>query len=194
MNEKLKMFLSDVVKFNDLSPSCADILFVFASADTEVIEYNIELKSQLLQATRMWGNSLQNKLKELKNKGLIENPSKGHYRLNSAVFQAVKSIKQGVEVFISIRYIETESTITKQIAYVQDVQEEETVSATIETTTSTVNTNSHSRRTGRAGTPKPDNWAEIKAKILSGEITKKSVWQSLGISSNTLNKWLNEND
>ena len=190
MNEKLKMFLSDVVKFNDLSPSCADILFVFASADTEVIEYNIELKSQLLQATRMWGNSLQNKLKELKDKGLIENPSKRHYRLNSAIFQAVKSIKQGVEVSIRIKYIETTESVIKQIRY----EEEETVSATIETTTSTVNTNSHSRRTGRAGTPKPNNWEEIKAKILSGEITKKSVWQSLGISSNTLKKWLAESD
>ena len=192
MNEKLKMFLSDVVKFNDLPSSCADILFVFASADTEVIEYNIELKSQLLQATRMWGNSLQNKLKELKNKGLIENPSKGHYRLNSAVFQAVKSIKQGVEVSIRIKYIETTESVIKQIRY----EEEETVSvsATIETTTSTVNTNSHSRRTGRAGRSKPADWAEVKTKILSSEISRSQYCRDNHISPNTLKKWLAEND
>lgn len=77
----------------------------------------------------------------------------------------------------------TDSTVTNATA-VEEIPVEVVATATV--------TPRPGKRPGKAGTPKPDNWEEIKAKILSNEITKKSVWQSLKIASNTLNKWLAE--
>ena len=194
MNEKLKMFLSDVVKLNDLPSICANILAVFAIADTEIVEYDQELKLQLVKATGgMWGNSLQNKLKPLKDKGLLLNPNRKMYQLHESLKQATDALKQGEEVYIKVSYIETDTELRKQIAYVQDIQEETATESTINSEV-TESTENPVVRHGRRGTPKPVDWEQIKAKILSGEITKNKYCRDNHISPNTLKKWLAEND
>lgn len=190
MDDKLKLFLSDVVKLNDLSASCADILLVFAGVEAEIIEYNKELKIELLTATGMWGNSLQNKLKELKDKGLLLNPNRGMYQLHSSLKQATDAIKQGEEVYIRIKYIETESTITKQIAYVQEESDADAMATTTSTTESITAT---TRRPGRAGTTKPTNFdEEIAPKIISGETKITQYARQNHFSPNTVKKWVAE--
>ena len=192
MNEKLKMFLSDVVKLNDLPSICANILAVFAIADTEIVEYDQELKLQLVKATGgMWGNSLQNKLKPLKDKGLLLNPNRKMYQLHESLKQATDALKQGEEVYIKVSYIETDTELRKQIAYVQDIQEATATESATEVTESTENP---VVRHGRRGTPKPDNWEENKSKILSGELSRSQYCRDNHLSINTLRKWLNEND
>ena len=72
---------------------------------------------------------------------------------------------------------------------------ETTVADTESTSTaSTTATESVNHRTGRAGRSKPLNWAEIKAKILSGEITRKKYCKDNHISPNTLKRWLAKSD
>jgi len=187
MNEKLKMFLSDVVKLNDLPSICANILAVFAIADTEIVEYDQELKLQLVKATGgMWGNSLQNKLKPLKDKGLLLNPNRKMYQLHESLKQATDALKQGEEVYIKVSYIETDTELRKQIAYIQEESE------SVETTTATSVTPTRQR------IEKPAIWFnEVKPKLLNGEITQKKALEMLGgviKSPITLRKWLAEND
>ena len=69
---------------------------------------------------------------------------------------------------------------------------------TIDSTESTVNTEvtetpRTTNRKGKQPLPKPDNWQEVKAKIISKEITKVQALKELGIKTVvTLNKWLAE--
>lgn len=75
--------------------------------------------------------------------------------------------------------------------------ETETTNSTENTTNENITdtaTESVNHRTGRRGTPKPADWLEIKAKILSGEISRSQFCKDNHISVNTLRKWLAEND
>lgn len=47
-------------------------------------------------------------------------------------------------------------------------------------------------RPGRAGRKKPDNWAEVREKIIAGEITREKYCRENRMSTNTLKKWLAE--
>ena len=80
MNDKIKMFIKDIVKLNDLPSRCADIMIIFSSLEDELIKYNKDLKLKLLNETNLGGdNSIQNKLKQIKDKNLLQNPRKKIY-------------------------------------------------------------------------------------------------------------------
>ena len=86
------------------------------------------------------------------------------------------------------------------------IEMSETEHTETETTNSTENTTNETAtevtestenpviRHGRRGTPKPSDWLQIKAKILSGEISRTQYCRENHLSINTLRKWLNEND
>ena len=84
--------------------------------------------------------------------------------------------------------VETTETTETSITTVTDTTTT-TTESTIEVTEPTI-----SHRTGRAGRSKPTDWAEVKVKILSGEISKSQYCRDNHLSINTLRKWLNEND
>ena len=84
--------------------------------------------------------------------------------------------------------VKTSETTTTETTVANTMTETTTTESAIETTTQM------GRRTGRAGTPKPVNWEQIKAKILNGELSRSQFCKDNHISVNTLRKWLNEND
>ena len=74
------------------------------------------------------------------------------------------------------------------------VNADNTATASTTTTEETTATESVNHRTGRAGRNKPSDWLQIKAKIISGEISKTQYCRENHLSINTLRKWLAEND
>lgn len=90
--------------------------------------------------------------------------------------------------------IATESTSTESESATDTTVIDDTATTSTTTTEETTATESVNHRTGRRGTPKPVDWLLIKAKIISGEISKAKYCRDNHISVNTLRKWLNEND
>lgn len=159
MNDKIKMFIKDIVKLNDLSSRCADIMIIFSSLEDELIKYNKDLKLKLLNETKLGGdNSIQNKLKQIKDKNLLQNPRKKIYCFNPDLQQALSSIKQGKEVELKISY-----TDGRNIAYEIIEPSESDVTTIIETAS---DTSISTVTRGRPVTPKPENWMEHKRKFL----------------------------
>ena len=86
----------------------------------------------------------------------------------------------------TIEMSETKDTETETINSMENTNNETTTESATETTTQ------RGRRTGRAGRNKPTDWEEIKAKILSGEISRNKYCKENKMSPNTLSKWLKE--
>jgi len=159
MNEKIKMFIQDIVKLNDLSSSCADIMIIFSGLEDEIIKYNKDLKLKLLQETTLGGdNSIQNQLKQIKDKNLLQNPRKKIYRFNPDLQKAISSIKQGKEVELKISYTDGRN-ITYEITELSESDVTTIMEIASDTTISTATR-------GRPTTPKPENWLEHKREFL----------------------------
>ena len=216
----VKMYLDDLGMLHGLSRSNISVLHSllkhmnFADDDIpQAVLVNSFLKKQILMENPNLNHTqtVTNSISELKKAGILEELGRGAYRFNPFLFGRGewKDIEKLREIKVTLIYDETGKSMSVDSKVKKESESTESNEAKKETTTTESatetkettetetkeTTEEHSiRRSGRRGTPKPADWAEVKVKILNGEITRNKYCKDNHISVNTLRKWLNEND
>ena len=187
----------------------------------QIVTINSYTKKQILFANKEIGSTqtINNAVSHLKKVGILTLVDRATYKLNPHIigkgeWRDILNLRLTINYSAIGREITTEVT-TKNGKETMEVPDINKIEETVETTeNSVITTNTEIKtnetvanttettvtaiagrvihKTGRRGTSKTENWAELKAKILSGEITKAKVIQQLHISPNTLKKWLAE--
>ena len=198
----VKMYLDDLGMLHGLSRSNISVLHSllkhmnFADDDIpQAVLINSFLKKQILMENPNLNHTqtVTNSISELKKAGILEELGRGAYRFNPFLFGRGewKDIEKLREIKVTLVYDETGKSMSVD-SKVKETKEETTTESVTETEETTEE--NLIRRSGRRGTPKPADWAEVKVKILNGEITRNKYCKDNHISVNTLRKWLNEND
>ena len=203
----VKMYLDDLGMLHGLSRSNISVLHSllkhmnFADDDIpQAVLVNSFLKKQILMENPNLNHTqtVTNSISELKKAGILEELGRGAYRFNPFLFGRGewKDIEKLREIKVTLVYDETGKSMSvdskvKAESESNEAKEETTTTESVAEETTEENL---IRRSGRRGTPKPADWAEVKVKILNGEITRNKYCKDNHISVNTLRKWLNEND